>query len=40
MNDPRTGALLPQGYDIGWAGEFDQMQQANGACLIVPFRSR
>jgi cobalt-zinc-cadmium resistance protein CzcA len=35
--DPKTGANLPPGYDIGWAGEFDQMQQANRRLLwIVP----
>jgi cobalt-zinc-cadmium resistance protein CzcA len=37
VNDPKYGAQLGPGYDIGWAGEFDQMQQANQRLLwIVP----
>ena len=35
MTDPKTGAQLPPGYDIGWAGEFDQMQQANRRLLVI-----
>jgi cobalt-zinc-cadmium resistance protein CzcA len=37
VNDPKTGARLPPGYDIEWSGEFAQMQEANGRLLwIVP----
>jgi heavy metal efflux system protein len=35
VEDPRTGAQRPDGYDIGWAGEFDQMQQANRRLLVI-----
>jgi cobalt-zinc-cadmium resistance protein CzcA len=35
--DPKYGAQLPKGYTIDWAGEFDQMQQANDRLMyIVP----
>jgi cobalt-zinc-cadmium resistance protein CzcA len=37
VEDPKDGALLPKGYDIDWAGEFAQMQQANQRLMyIVP----
>ena len=37
MNDPKYGAQLPEGYYIDWAGEFQQMQEANGRLMwIVP----
>ncbi len=37
VEDPKTGAQLPAGYDIDWSGEFAQMQQANARLLwIVP----
>ncbi|HEV3166938.1 MAG TPA: efflux RND transporter permease subunit, partial [Isosphaeraceae bacterium] len=37
VEDPRTGARLPQGYRIDWAGEFAQMQEANARLMwIVP----
>jgi heavy metal efflux system protein len=37
VTDPKTGALLPKGYNIDWAGEFAQMQQANQRLMyIVP----
>jgi cobalt-zinc-cadmium resistance protein CzcA len=37
VNDPKTGAKLPEGYDILWAGEFAQMQAANGRLAwIIP----
>jgi cobalt-zinc-cadmium resistance protein CzcA len=37
VDDPVHGAKLPQGYRIEWAGEFAQMQEANGRLLwIVP----
>jgi heavy metal efflux system protein len=35
VTDSKTGAQLPPGYDIGWAGEFDQMQQANRRLLVI-----
>jgi cobalt-zinc-cadmium resistance protein CzcA len=37
VEDPKTGARLPQGYDIEWSGEFAQMQAANARLMwIVP----
>jgi cobalt-zinc-cadmium resistance protein CzcA len=37
VEDPKYGAQLPPGYDIDWAGEFAQMQQANERLMyIVP----
>jgi cobalt-zinc-cadmium resistance protein CzcA len=37
VRDPKYGAVLPPGYDIDWAGEFAQMQQANERLMyIVP----
>jgi cobalt-zinc-cadmium resistance protein CzcA len=37
VDDPRTGARLPDGYNIEWAGEFAQMQEANRRLLwMVP----
>ena len=37
VNDPQHGANLPNGYDIDWSGEFQQMEEANGRLLwIVP----
>jgi cobalt-zinc-cadmium resistance protein CzcA len=37
VNDPKTGANLPQGYDIEWSGEFAQMQEANARLMwIIP----
>jgi heavy metal efflux system protein len=37
VRDPNRGALLPRGYDVDWAGEFAQMQQANERLMyIVP----
>jgi cobalt-zinc-cadmium resistance protein CzcA len=37
VNDPRTGARLPENYHIEWAGEYDQMQQANARLTwIIP----
>ena len=36
-DDPKTGAPLPEGYDIIWSGEFEQMEQANTRLMwIVP----
>jgi len=37
VNDPKTGARRPQGYDLEWSGEFAQMQEANQRLMwIVP----
>jgi cobalt-zinc-cadmium resistance protein CzcA len=37
VRDPKDGARLPKGYNIDWAGEFAQMQQANERLMyIVP----
>ena len=37
VNDPKHGAQLPEGYDIDWSGEFQQMEEANGRLMwIVP----
>ena len=37
VEDPKSGARLPEGYDILWSGEYEQMQEANGRLLwIVP----
>jgi cobalt-zinc-cadmium resistance protein CzcA len=35
IDDPKYGALLPKGYDIDWAGEFQQMQEANRRLMII-----
>ncbi len=35
VRDPNHGALLPRGYDVDWAGEFAQMQQANQRLMII-----
>jgi cobalt-zinc-cadmium resistance protein CzcA len=37
VNDPKYGAQLPDGYYIDWAGEFQQMEEANSRLMwIVP----
>ena len=37
VEDPRFGAGLPAGYEIGWAGEFQQMEEANQRLMwIIP----
>jgi cobalt-zinc-cadmium resistance protein CzcA len=37
VKDPKTGAMLPPGYNIDWAGEFQQMEEANRRLMwIVP----
>jgi cobalt-zinc-cadmium resistance protein CzcA len=35
VTDPKYGAQLPPGYDIDWAGEFAQMQQANQRLMFI-----
>jgi cobalt-zinc-cadmium resistance protein CzcA len=35
VEDPKYGALLPKGYDIDWAGEFQQMQEANRRLMFI-----
>jgi cobalt-zinc-cadmium resistance protein CzcA len=35
--DPNTGVKLPPGYEIKWAGEFEQMEEANSRLIwIIP----
>ncbi|GAC1464079.1 MAG: CusA/CzcA family heavy metal efflux RND transporter [Isosphaeraceae bacterium] len=37
VDDPKTGARLPRGYNIIWSGEFAQMQAANSRLMwIIP----
>jgi cobalt-zinc-cadmium resistance protein CzcA len=37
VDDPKTGVKLPEGYDILWSGEFEQMEQANDRLMwIIP----
>jgi heavy metal efflux system protein len=37
VDDPKTGMQFPEGYDIVWSGEFEQMEQANDRLLwIIP----
>ena len=37
VDDPKTGAKLPEGYEIEWSGEFAQMKEANARLMwIVP----
>src|SRR3954453_20953538 len=37
VDDPKTGAHLPKGYEPEWSGEFAQMQAANARLMwIVP----
>ncbi len=35
VRDPNRGAVLPRGYDVDWAGEFAQMQQANQRLMVI-----
>src|SRR5262249_40098284 len=35
VRDKKYGAQLPEGYDIDWAGEFAQMQQANRRLMVI-----
>ena len=35
VSDPKYGAMLPKGYDIDWAGEFKQMQEANRRLMVI-----
>ena len=37
VDDPKTGVVLPEGYEIDWSGEFEQMEQANDRLMwIIP----
>jgi cobalt-zinc-cadmium resistance protein CzcA len=37
VNDPKNGVKLPEGYEIRWSGEFEQMQEANQRLMwIIP----
>jgi cobalt-zinc-cadmium resistance protein CzcA len=33
--DPRGGVVLPEGYEIQWSGEFEQMEQANYRLMFI-----
>jgi cobalt-zinc-cadmium resistance protein CzcA len=35
VEDPRTGARLPDGYHVEWSGEFAQMQEANRRLMFT-----
>ncbi len=35
VEDPKTGAHLPQGYRVEWSGEFAQMQAANERLMLI-----
>jgi cobalt-zinc-cadmium resistance protein CzcA len=35
IKDPAKGVELPQGYEIRWSGEFEQMQQANYRLMFI-----
>jgi cobalt-zinc-cadmium resistance protein CzcA len=37
VDDPQTGVKLPEGYELDWSGEFEQMEQANTRLMwIIP----
>ncbi len=37
VDDPQTGVELPEGYELDWSGEFEQMEEANTRLLwIIP----
>ena len=37
VDDPKTGVALPEGYEIDWSGEFEQMEEANDRLMwIIP----
>jgi heavy metal efflux system protein len=35
VDDPKTGVIRPEGYDIIWSGEFEQMEEANTRLLYI-----
>jgi cobalt-zinc-cadmium resistance protein CzcA len=35
VKDPKTGVALPEGYDMEWSGEFEQMKDANERLLYI-----
>ncbi|WP_406699325.1 CusA/CzcA family heavy metal efflux RND transporter [Singulisphaera sp. Ch08] len=35
VEDPETGAKLPEGYHMEWSGEFAQMQEANARLAVM-----
>ena len=35
VDDPATGVTRPEGYEIRWSGEFEQMEQANYRLLFI-----
>jgi heavy metal efflux system protein len=37
VDDPQTGVTLPEGYELDWSGEFEQMEEANTRLMwIIP----
>ncbi len=37
VDDPETGVELPEGYELDWSGEFEQMEEANTRLMwIIP----
>ena len=37
VDDPQTGVELPEGYELDWSGEFEQMEEANTRLMwIIP----
>ena len=37
VDDPKSGIQFPEGYEIEWSGEFEQMEQANDRLMwIIP----
>jgi cobalt-zinc-cadmium resistance protein CzcA len=35
VSRPGTGIDLPEGYEIRWSGEFEQMEQANSRLMLI-----
>ena len=35
VEHPATGIVLPEGYEIRWSGEFEQMEQANNRLMFI-----
>jgi cobalt-zinc-cadmium resistance protein CzcA len=35
VKDPKNAVILPEGYDLEWAGEFEQMKDANERLMYI-----
>jgi heavy metal efflux system protein len=35
VKHPKTGVTLPEGYDLEWSGEFEQMKDANARLMYI-----